>query len=291
MKRPAPGNDDSQRPGPRRFHANLWGFRNVIAETRWRLGRGYRSHVHHGGRSQVSSLTLRGRDTSMLARRKRLISINLVSVAMLLLSARATAVEVEFRADCICQTREGRVAGRGTITDASVDGVRNIAQLYAKYPLQVSITFVGACKDPQVLTQHSSGRPIRSPWDGVPMTAPVRIQLTGGSWPGNFQLGRDYSFSGGAAESASTLGAPGQRSKSSSMSVGESTPSTARSPQIDPNCNTQRCDTDFQTCGHQCNMGSPLRDQNAAQMRSYQECMSRCTSEKGKCIEWVCARR
>jgi len=32
MKRPVPGNDDSQRPGPWRFHANLWGFRNVIAD-------------------------------------------------------------------------------------------------------------------------------------------------------------------------------------------------------------------------------------------------------------------
>ena len=32
MKRPAPGNDDSQRPGPWRFHANLWGLRNVIAD-------------------------------------------------------------------------------------------------------------------------------------------------------------------------------------------------------------------------------------------------------------------
>src|SRR6476619_4203922 len=32
MKRPAPGHDDSQRPGPSRFHANLWGFRNVVAD-------------------------------------------------------------------------------------------------------------------------------------------------------------------------------------------------------------------------------------------------------------------
>jgi len=29
---PARRNDDSQRPGPWRFHANLWGFRNVIAD-------------------------------------------------------------------------------------------------------------------------------------------------------------------------------------------------------------------------------------------------------------------